>query len=75
MGGACRSEDASFAREASGHEVLGHFPDGRKMVQIGSQAAREVEDLMISIDCMPARWIVGDVNNCLCHIFQKCDIG
>ncbi|MGJ8633903.1 MAG: DNA damage-inducible protein D [Luteolibacter sp.] len=39
---------AKTACEVSGHEVSDHFPDVRKMVQIGSQSTREVEDLMLT---------------------------
>lgn len=39
---------AKTACEVSGYEVSDHFPDVRKMVQIGSQSIREVDDTMLT---------------------------
>ncbi len=41
-------EKAKIACKNSGHEVNDHFPDIRKMVEIGSDAKREVEDIMLT---------------------------
>jgi len=39
---------AKTACEVSGHKVADHFPDVRKMVDLGSGSQREVEDLMLT---------------------------
>lgn len=41
-------EKAKMACEVSNNEVLDHFVDVNKMVQIGSNATREVDDIMLS---------------------------
>lgn len=39
---------AKTACEVSGHEIEHHFPDVRKMVDLGSGATREVPDIMLT---------------------------
>ena len=39
---------AIIACEVSGHAVSNHFPDVRKMVQIGSGTEREIDDIMLT---------------------------
>src|SRR3990172_5448107 len=39
---------AKTACEISGHQVADHFPDVRKMVDLGSGSQREVEDIMLT---------------------------
>jgi len=39
---------AKTACEVSGHEVLDHFPDVGKMVDIGSGVVREIDDVMLT---------------------------
>jgi len=39
---------AKIACEVSGHAVLDHFPDVRKMVDLGSGSQREVDDIMLT---------------------------
>ncbi len=39
---------AKTACEVSGHAVANHFPDVRKMVQIGSGTEREIDDIMLT---------------------------
>ncbi len=39
---------ARTACEVSGHQVSDHFPDVRKMVDLGSGSQREVEDIMLT---------------------------
>jgi DNA-damage-inducible protein D len=39
---------AKTACEVSGHEIDDHFPDVRKMVEIGSGAQKEIEDIMLT---------------------------
>lgn len=39
---------AKTSCEISGHDVLDHFPDVRKMVQLGSGSQREVDDIMLT---------------------------
>ncbi len=41
-------EKARLACEKSGFEVQDHFADVRKMVQLGSGAEREIDDVMLS---------------------------
>jgi DNA-damage-inducible protein D len=39
---------AKTACEISGHDILDHFPDIRKMVSIGSEAKKEIDDIMLT---------------------------
>lgn len=39
---------AKIACEVSGHQVADHFPDVRKMVDLGSGSQREVDDIMLT---------------------------
>jgi len=39
---------AQTACEVSGHNIIDHFPDVGKMVEIGSGATKEVDDLMLT---------------------------
>ncbi|QPJ61301.1 MAG: DNA damage-inducible protein D [Candidatus Nitronauta litoralis] len=39
---------AKTACEVSGHEILDHFPDIRKMVDLGSGSQREIDDIMLT---------------------------
>ncbi len=39
---------AKIACEVSGHLVADHFPDVRKMVDLGSGGKREADDIMLS---------------------------
>lgn len=39
---------AKTACEVSGYDIEDHFPDVRKMVKIGSEAEREVDDIMLT---------------------------
>ena len=39
---------AKTACEVSGHDIEHHFPDVRKMVDLGSGATREVPDIMLT---------------------------
>jgi DNA-damage-inducible protein D len=39
---------AKIACEVSGHQVADHFPDVRKMVDLGSGSQREIDDLMLT---------------------------
>ncbi|HIH42854.1 TPA: hypothetical protein HA246_04370 [Candidatus Woesearchaeota archaeon] len=41
-------EKAKIACKNSGHEINDHFPDIRKMVDIGSDAKREIDDIMLT---------------------------
>nr|WP_235443153.1 BRO family protein [Caballeronia mineralivorans] len=39
---------AEIACETSGHAATDHFPDVRKMVDLGSGSQREVDDIMLT---------------------------
>ena len=39
---------AKTACEVSGHAIPDHFPDVRKMVDLGSGSQREIEDIMLT---------------------------
>lgn len=39
---------AKTACEVSEHEIANHFPDVRKMVDLGSGSQREIEDIMLT---------------------------
>ncbi|WP_310647115.1 hypothetical protein [Limnohabitans sp.] len=39
---------AKTACEVSGHDVQNHFPDVRKMVDLGSGSQREIDDIMLT---------------------------
>jgi DNA-damage-inducible protein D len=39
---------AKIACEVSGHQVADHFPDVRKMVDLGSGSQREIDDIMLT---------------------------
>ncbi len=39
---------AKVACEVSEHEIVNHFPDVRKMVNLGSGAEKEIDDVMLS---------------------------
>ena len=39
---------AKTACEVSQHEILDHFPDVRKMVELGSGSQREIDDIMLT---------------------------
>ncbi|MFC1588249.1 DNA damage-inducible protein D [Planctomycetota bacterium] len=39
---------AKTACEVSGHEILDHFPDVRKMVYLGSGSMRKIDDIMLT---------------------------
>ena len=39
---------AEIACETSGHAAADHFPDVRKMVDLGSGSQREVDDIMLT---------------------------
>jgi len=39
---------AKTACEVSGHQIADHFPDVRKMVDLGSGSQREVDDFMLT---------------------------
>lgn len=39
---------AKTACELSNHEIQNHFPDVRKMVEIGSGAQKEIDDIMLT---------------------------
>ena len=39
---------AKTACEVSGHDIANHFPDVRKMVDLGSGSQREIEDIMLT---------------------------
>ncbi|WP_072619177.1 DNA damage-inducible protein D [Spirulina major] len=41
-------DDAKIACDVSGHEVLDHFADVGKMVQIGSGTKRRIQDMMLT---------------------------
>lgn len=41
-------EKAKKACENSGHDASNHFPEVRKMVELGSGAVREIKDIMLS---------------------------
>ena len=41
-------EKARIACKNSGYEINDHFPDVRKMVDIGSAAKREIDDIMLT---------------------------
>lgn len=49
MGDGCGSEGARLPAKSASMRFLNHFPDLRKMVQIGSQWTREVADVMFSL--------------------------
>ena len=39
---------AKTACEVSGHDIDNHFPDVRKMVDLGSGSQREIDDIMLT---------------------------
>ena len=39
---------AKTACEVSGHDIYNHFPDVRKMVDLGSGSQREIDDIMLT---------------------------
>nr|WP_317168377.1 DNA damage-inducible protein D [Polaribacter sp. 11A2H] len=39
---------AKIACDVTGNEILDHFPDVKKMVEIGSNTKREIDDLMLT---------------------------
>ena len=39
---------AKTACEVSGHDVQNHFPDVKKMVDLGSGSQREIDDIMLT---------------------------
>jgi DNA-damage-inducible protein D len=41
-------EKAEIACKTSGHDVLNHFVDVTKKVRLGSEAEREIDDVMLS---------------------------
>lgn len=41
---------AKTACEVSGHDIANHFPDVKKMVDLGSGSQRDIEDIMLTRD-------------------------
>lgn len=41
------NEKAKIACKNSNHPIRDHFPDVKKMVQVGSKAIREIDDILL----------------------------